>query len=85
VQALGALGEAALLHYGQEQPHIRQIEAQFFSFGLLALGSEISTALHAVLLGNVRRGAIRPEHAETCLPLRRFNLRWQGADCDARI
>ena len=30
---LGALGEAALLHHGQEQPHIRQIEAQFFSFG----------------------------------------------------
>jgi hypothetical protein len=33
VHALGALSEAALLHYGQEQPHIRQIEAQFFSFG----------------------------------------------------
>jgi hypothetical protein len=33
VHALGAFGEAALLHYGQEQPHIRQIEAQFFSFG----------------------------------------------------
>ena len=26
-------GEAALLHHGQEQPHIRQIEAQLFSFG----------------------------------------------------
>src|SRR5882757_3653313 len=29
VHALGALGEATLLHYGQEQPHIGQIEAQF--------------------------------------------------------
>src|SRR5882757_364828 len=29
VHALGALSEAALLRYGQEQPHIRQIEAQF--------------------------------------------------------
>ena len=32
VHALGALGEAALLDHGQEQPHIRQIETHFFSF-----------------------------------------------------
>jgi len=33
VHAFGTLGETTLLYDGQEQPDVRQIEAQFSSFG----------------------------------------------------